>query len=328
MNGMNEKLAEINAIIEKHSSFLITSHMDPDGDSIGSQMALYYSLINRGKKAIAVNQGAIPAQYSFLDREKIIRFTGDALEFTPEVVVVLECPLLDRIGFVRKLIPDSAILINIDHHNDNENYGLINVVDETSSAVAEILYLMFEEDNREITPRIAELLYGAIASDTDRFRFESTTARCMSIASKLIEIGARPKEIADNLYSGMSPSTVKLLGHTLAGLKTLSGGKIGYFTITRENVEKSGASIQNSEGFVDYILTVDGVRMGFLFKELPEDRVKVSVRTQNGIDSAVFASHFNGGGHTNAAGFIVDGRFDDVVQQVMKKATEYIGGDD
>jgi len=325
---MTEKLAEINDILEKHSSFLITSHMDPDGDSVGSQMALYYSLINRGKKVIAVNQGAIPAQYGFLDREKIIRFSEPSLEFTPEVVVVLECPLLDRIGFVKKLIPDSAILINIDHHNDNENYGSINVVDETSSAVAEILYLMFEENNQEITPRIAELLYAAIASDTDRFRFESTTSRCMSIASKLIEKGARPKEIADNLYSGMSPGTAKLLGHTLAGLQTLSGGKIGYFTITRENVEKSGASIQNSEGFVDFILTVNGVRMGFLFKELPEERVKVSVRTQNGIDSAVFASHFNGGGHTNAAGFIVNGRFDDVVRKVINKATEYIGGDD
>jgi phosphoesterase RecJ-like protein len=323
---MNKKLAEINAIIEKHSSFLITSHMDPDGDSIGSQMALYYSLINRGKTVAVVNQGAIPGQYKFLDREKIVQFSAESLEFTPEVVVVLECPSLDRIGYVKKLIPDSATLINIDHHNDNENYGLINVVDESSSAVAEILYLMFEEDNLEITAEIAELLYAGICSDTDRFRFESTSSRCMLIASKLIEKGARPKEVSDNLYTGMTSSTIQLLGHTLASLKTLAGGEIGYFSVTMKDVEKSGASIENSEGFVDFILTVNGVRMGFLFKELSEDQVKVSVRTQNGIDSAEFAAYFNGGGHTNAAGFIKSGRFDDVVQEVMKKATEYIGG--
>jgi phosphoesterase RecJ-like protein len=324
---MNKKLAEINAIIEKHSSFLISSHMDPDGDSIGSQMALYYSLINRGKTAAIVNQGAIPAKYRFLDPDKTVRFSADELEFNPEVVVILECPSLDRIGFVKELIPDSAILINIDHHNDNENYAFINIVDKNSSAVAEILYLLFEEDNSEITPAIAEQLYAGISSDTGRFRFESTSSRCMLIASKLIEKGARPKEISDNLYSGMLPSTIQLLGHTLAGLKTLAEGKIGYFTITRKDLEKSGASIENSEGFVDFILSVYGIRMGFLFKELSDDQVKVSVRSQNGFDSAKFAAFFNGGGHTNAAGFSRSGHFDKVVQEVMKKATEYIGGD-
>jgi phosphoesterase RecJ-like protein len=324
---MNKVLSEINAIIEKHSRFLISSHLDPDGDSIGSQMALYYSLINRGKTAAIINQGTMPAKYRFLDPDKIIQFSPEKPGFTPEVVIILECPSLDRIGFVRELIPDSAVLINIDHHNDNENYAFVNIVDKESSAVAEMLYFLFEEAGVEITPEIAKQLYAAISSDTGRFRFESTTSRCLQVASKLIEKGARPKEIADNLYSGMSPSTIQLLGHTLASLKTDAEGKIGYFIITRESLEKSGAAIENSEGFVDFILSVFGIRMGFLFKELSDDEVKVSVRSQNGFDSARFAALFDGGGHTNAAGFTMNGRIENVVGEVMQKATEYIGGE-
>jgi len=246
---MKDKLAEINALIEKHSRFLITSHVDPDGDSIGSQMALYHSLLNNGKKAEIVNQGSIPAKYRFLDPDKVIRFSLEKLAFSPEVVIVLECPSLDRIGFVKELIPDSAILINIDHHNDNEDYGYVNITDKKSSAVAEILFFLFEEGKTEITPGIAKQLYAAISSDTGRFRFGSTTSRSMSVASKLIEKGANPKEIADNLYSGMLPSTMQLLGHTLASLKLEASGKIGYFTLTDESLKKSGAEIKNSEGF-------------------------------------------------------------------------------
>jgi phosphoesterase RecJ-like protein len=326
MNQMKVKLAEINALVEKHDRFLITSHVDPDGDSIGSQMALYCSLLNRGKKVEIVNQGTLPAKYRFLDPDKVIRFSSERLSFLPEVVIVLECPSLDRIGFVKELIPDSAILINIDHHNDNEDYGYVNITDKESSAVAEILFFLFEEGRSEITPEIAKQLYAAISSDTGRFRFGSTTSRSMLVASKLIEKGANPKEIADNLYSGMLPGTIKLLGHTLASLKVEAGGKIGYFTLSDENLKKSGAEIENSEGFVDFILSIDGVMMGFLFKELSGDEVKVSVRSQNGYDSARFAAMFDGGGHTNAAGFSRRGKIEKVVENVLKKALEYIGG--
>lgn len=322
---MKKKLAEINEFINRYNRFLITSHMDPDGDSIGSQMALYYSLVNRGKTAAVVNQGSIPAKYRFLDPDRIVRFSPDKLPFLPEVVIVLECPSLDRIGFVRDLVPESAILLNIDHHNDNENYGRVNIVDKESSAVAEVLYFLFEEGKSEITPGIARQLYAAISSDTGRFRFGSTTSRSMYVASRLIEKGADPKEIADNLYSGMSPNTIKLLGLTLASLKVELEGKIGYFVIAREDLEKSGAVIENSEGFVDFILSINGVRMGFLFKELADGIIKVSVRSQNGYDSAEFASLFNGGGHTNAAGFSEKGELEPVVKRVMEKAREYIG---
>lgn len=324
MDLTKNKFAEINSIIDKHERFLITSHLDPDGDSLGSQMALYYSLRDRGKTVAVINQGSIPAKYRFLDPQSIIKSSPDGLTFLPEVVIILECPTLERIGFVRDLIPQSATILNIDHHNDNENYGLVNIVDKESSAVGETLYFLFEEGGNIITREIASQLYAAISSDTGRFRFGSTTARCMRVASELVNKGADPKEISDHLYSGMAPNTLSLLGRTLAGLKTMAGGRIGYFTITLKDLRESGARIEDSEGFVDFILSVHGVMLGFLFKELSESEVKVSVRSQNGFDSAGFAALFNGGGHTNAAGFTRKGEFAKVVSEVTNKAQEYI----
>ena len=323
MKPMKSKFAEINSVIAKRDRFLVTSHLDPDGDSLGSQMALYHSLLDRGKTVAVVNQGSVPAKYGFLDPEGVIKFSPEGLSFVPEVVIILECPSLDRIGFVKDLIPESAILLNIDHHNDNENYAYVNIVDKESSAVAETLYFLFMEGNVAITPIIARQLYAAISSDTGRFRFGSTTSRCMSVASDLIASGADPKEIADHLYSGMAPGTLQLLGRTLSSLKTLAHGKLGYFTITLDDVRESGAHIQDSEGFVDYILSVQGVRVGFLFKEFSNNEIKVSVRSQNGFDSSGFAAMFNGGGHTNAAGFTKSGTLGTIVDEVMKKAQEY-----
>lgn len=321
---MNKKLHEINAVINNHKFFLITSHMDPDGDSLGSLMAMYYSLVDRGKKVCIMNQGAIPEKYRFMNPDNLIINSAGKLPFEPEVIIVLECPSLDRIGFVRDLIPKSAFMINLDHHNDNENYANINLIDSDSSAVAEVLFFLFEEDRVTITPDIAKLLYAAISADTGRFRFGSTTSRCMNVASKLIEKGANPKEISDHLYSGILPNTMQLLGITLSSLKITSDGLIGYFIIKNDDVSKSGADLRNSEGFVDFILSVSGVQLGFLFKELSGDEVKISVRSQNGYDSALFASKFSGGGHTNAAGFSRKGQIDKVVNEVIENAQEFV----
>ncbi len=321
------EIIEIIEIIKSRNRFLITSHMDPDGDSIGSQLALYHILRSLGKEAMAVNQGAMPSKYKFLDPDGIIRFSGSDLPFVPEVVFLMECPSPERIGFVRSLIPESAFTVNIDHHKDNTEYGDINLVDAVSGAAAEILYFIFHIGGFEITPEMAKQLYAALASDTGRFRFSSTTARSMMVASRLIELGADPKYISDRLYADFSPETMRLLGTTLSGLRLEADGKIGYLVITLKDLMASGAGIENSEGFVDFIQSINGVNLGFLFKELPSNEVKVSVRSQNGFDSARFASIYNGGGHTNAAGFMRSGNLDEIIKDVVARAAEFINGD-
>lgn len=320
------EIDQILSTIKENDSFLITSHMDPDGDSIGSQMGLYYALRDISEEIVIVNQGAMPAKYSFLDSENAFRSRPEELKFEPGVVFIIECPSLDRIGFVRDLIPESAKTINIDHHPDNSHYADINLVDPESSAAGEIIYFLLESGGYQITPQIAGQLYAAIAADTGGFRFESTTARGMKMASELIERGADPKLIADRLFKSFSPETIRLMGRTLARLNLEADGKIAYVTITLDDLNESGADIENSEGFVDYTLAISGITMGLLFKEISSAEVKVSVRSQNGLDAAAFAKMFNGGGHTNAAGFKQQGRLDNIVNHVISRAKEFVNG--
>lgn len=323
---MNVEMDRILSTIEKNNKFLITSHMDPDGDSIGSQLGLYHALRDAGKETVIVNQGAIPSKYYFLDPDGVIKSRPEGIEFEPRVVFIIECPSLERIGFVRDLIPDSAITINIDHHPDNSQYADIDLVEPESSAAGEIIYFMLESGGYEITPEIAGQLYAAIAADTGGFRFRSTTARGMKIASELIQRGADPKFISDCLFNNFSPETIRLMGSTLASLKLEADGSIGYVTITLNDLKGSGADLQNSEGFVDFTLAISGIMLGLLFKEVSQDEVKVSVRSQNGLDAAAFAGMFDGGGHANAAGFRLQGPLDNIVDHVISRAKEFVSG--
>ena len=323
---MKNKLAEINAFIEKHDHFLIASHMDPDGDSIGSQLAIYHALIDAGKQATIVNQGHLPSRYRFLDPSGIIHPSVYDHNLTAQAVFFVECPSLDRIGFVRDMIPDPAITINIDHHLNNTLYADVNIVDSESCAAAEIVYTLLRMGDFEITPEIAKQLYAAIISDTGRFKFDSTTATGMRVASELIGYGADPKTISDHIYNQYSAATIHLLGRTLSQMKLAGGDRIGCMHISRKDLREIGARAEDSEGFVDYSLAVHGVQLGIMLKEMDDKEIKVSVRSQDGIDALGFAKLYGGGGHSNAAGFIQEGNLEDVTSMVLERAVEYLDG--
>jgi phosphoesterase RecJ-like protein len=311
--------------MREKDTFLITSHKDPDGDSIGSQMGLYHALIDTGKKAVIINQGGMPDKYNFLDPDGVINFGLQALSFIPDAAFILECPSLDRIGFVSGLIPKTSITVNIDHHLGNENYANVNYVDTASCAVGEIIYAILKFGEYDISREISESLYGAIISDTGNFRFASTTARGMEAAAELVSHGARPKVISDNIYSRFSLETTRLLGYALESLRTIADGQIGYMIVTRDYVRNARARIEDSEGFVDFSLAIKGVRLGILFKEVNENEIKISIRSQNGLNAVSFAKMFEGGGHANAAGFTLKGSLDGAMKDVLDKAIEYVG---
>jgi phosphoesterase RecJ-like protein len=321
---MQAEMDRILSLIDNNTDFLITSHMDPDGDSIGSQLALCHALKNAGKNVAVMNQGDLPSRYRFLDPNRIIITDGRSPRFEAAVVLIIECPHMERIGSVKSIIPDSAVTVNIDHHPDNSSYADFNLVDPESSAAGEMLFLLMERGGIEITSEIAMQLYAAIVSDTGGFRFSSTTSRAMRIASDLIDRGADPKLVADGIFNAFSAETIRLLGITLAGLRLEAGGKIGYLTITRKDLENSGAELANSEGFVDFTLGISGIMMGILFKEVSQSEIKVSIRSQNGLDAASLARRFKGGGHENAAGFTGKGTMNDVIDRVLSSAREYV----
>jgi len=322
----SSEIKQIIDIFGQEDNFLLTAHQDPDGDSIGSLIGLALYLESLGKKIIIYNEGRLPQKYRFLDPDNRIHFTVRQPDFKPAVAVILECPEYSRIGFVKELITDEMVIVNIDHHPRNAHYGKINYIDESACAVAEILYRIIKTSGHKITPRIAEAFYTAIASDTGRFKFTNTNSDCFNTAAELTKAGANPKIIADKIFSSYSAGTMKLLGHLLQTLELHANGQICILKLRLDDLVKYGVPIEETEGIIDYSLAIAGVKVGILFKEKSERTVKVGLRSQNGINIAKYAMSKGGGGHANAAGFSIDSAFDEAIRQTVTGVAEYLNG--
>lgn len=307
MRKMEKTFKKIIDFIHASQRILITSHRDPDGDSIGSQLALDGFLQNFGKPTRIINQGCLPHRYAFLDpRKKIEKFNQSAegrdLDFKPDLVFVLECPSLDRLGEVKNIVPVKSKLVNIDHHPDNERFGTINYVDLKASAVGEMIYSLLKTYDFPINSMMANQIYAAILTDTGRFRYSNTSAKCLSICAELIKLGADPKTLTNTIYFNHSLSFLKLLGTILENLEVRDTGKICSMTIDRRLLSELGVNHQEIEGIVGYSLFLSGVEIGLLFTETKEGKTKVNLRSQNDFDVSRLAKMFGGGGHKNAAG--------------------------
>jgi len=311
-------------IIEKENDFLLTSHQDPDGDSIGSLIGLYKFLKGIGKRVVAYNEGRLPDKYKFLVSNGEIRFSQIPPEFTPRVAIILECPDISRIGFVKDMIDKGMTIINIDHHPKNMRYGDLNCVDESASAVAEVLFDIIKSNGHDLAPEIAESFYAAIASDTGRFKFSNTSAKCMSTASQLVAAGAKPKDISDKVFSSFNAGTLKLLGSLLVNLELHDNGRICILKLTLDDLNKYRVKVEDTEGIIDYSLLISGVKVGILFKERDAHAVKVGLRSQNGIDISAYARAHGGGGHANAAGFTLNESFNGAVAKTIAEVAEFL----
>jgi phosphoesterase RecJ-like protein len=309
---MKGKLKKILEFIKVNKRILITSHRDPDGDSIGSQLALAELVKNFDKGGRVINQGELPGKYTFLDPQGIIENVevlkkdknerGD----DPDLVLVLDCTSLSRLGEVEKMIPPSAKLINIDHHPDNENFGVFNYVDESASATGEIIFSLLRAARFSITSLMANQLYAAILSDTGRFKFSNTSPDCLRVCAELLEAGANPKFVTNQIYFNHSISYLKLLGSILSSPQILDNGRICIMILKRELMRELKIDPKEVEGVVDYSLFLKGVEIGLLFTEKGDHKTKVNLRSQKHFDVSKIARVFGGGGHRNAAGCILN----------------------
>jgi phosphoesterase RecJ-like protein len=307
MEKMEKTFEKIIDIVHASQRILITSHCDSDGDSIGSQLALDGFLRSFGKPTRIINQGCLPCRYLFLDPEKRIEgFAAGTQEknfhFHPDLVFVLECTCLDRLGEVKRIIPQQSKLVNIDHHPDNGRFGTLNYVDLEASAVGEMIYFLLKDYNFPITPMMASQIYAAILTDTGRFKYANTSARCLSICAELIKLGADPKILTNKIYFDHSVSFLRLLGNILERLEVRNGGKTCSVSIDRPLLSNYGVKPEEIEGIAGYSLFLSGVEIGVLFTEIDEHKTKVSLRSQDAFDVSKLAKIFGGGGHKNAAG--------------------------
>ncbi len=310
---MNPNLQKIVEFVERHHSFAVLSHSRPDGDSLGSSVALGCALKQLGKQVDILQADPVPEAYSRLPAVNLVRIDSE-LRGDYDSLIVLECNDLSRTGLGN--LQDNHV-INIDHHSNTDTFGDLNWVDDSAAAVAELVYALILTLEAEITPSIASNLYAAILTDTGSFQFSNTTRKTFSITADLVAKGARPAEIAGAVYMSQPLSRIRLLVEVLGTLQVHPTKPIAWILLTREMLHKTGASKDLTEGFVNYPLSLNGVHAVAFFREEGSDTTRVSLRSSGRLDVATIARHRGGGGHRNAAGLTVSASLAEAVEQVV-----------
>jgi len=312
-------LAAIRDVIAAATRVLVVSHVDPDGDAIGTTLAVADYCRSVGAEIIIVRQDDIPGKYRFLAGVDQIKHVDDIPgSFSVDTATVLECPKLERAGRAAKFLRDGVRIVNIDHHPDNRIEAEVSWLDPGRSSVGEMVYDFFQAVGYAVKPEAAEQLYTAIMTDTGQFRFTNTSPRTMVIAGELIAAGAAPKKISDHVYYNLPVAAMRLLGTVLSGIKFYDDDRVCLLTLTKEMLANSGARMSDTEGLVDFTLFSAGVDSGALLRELDDGTTKVSLRSRNGVNVSRIARFFGGGGHVNAAGCKIAMPLDAAREELLK----------
>lgn len=326
---MIEGIRSISDVILANRKFLVTSHVFPDGDSIGSMLALMLGLVKLRKQVIAVCPSPVPETYTFLPGSHFIKTPGEVLNDSPseglDLAIVLDCSDPERAGSVLSLLGEGVKLINIDHHTTNKSFGSWNYVDVRAGAVGEQIYRLLRSLRAPIDKDMATCLFTAIATDTGFFRFANTTVNTFDVAGKLTKLGATPSFISERVYETKPYSSLKLLGEVLSSLELSKCGRVAWVVITRRMMEEFNVDEEQTEGFVTYGRTVKGVEVSVLFRETQNGEIRVAFRSRNGVDVDRIASAFGGGGHPRAAGCALKGSLDEVKDRVLTQVFEKVG---
>ncbi len=328
---MTREFDQFRSIVEACRTVVLSTHINPDADGIGSELALSAYLKGLGKRISIINHSETPDNLLFLDpHHDVLRFDATrhpAAIKNADLICVIDTNHLDRLADVKPMVAESkAKKICIDHHLEPGSFADLYILDEESTATGEIIYkLITSLDAKAITKEVANHLYAAIMTDTGSFRYPKTDAEMHRIIAHLIDCGADPTDIYQNLYEQGPAGRVRLLGMALASLRLAHGDKVAYMNLTRKMFQDTNTTEADADAFVPYTLTIHGVQIGLLFTELPNDVIKVSFRAKGDIWVNKLAQEFGGNGHQHAAGARIHNVvLEDVIQQVIAKAKNYI----
>jgi phosphoesterase RecJ-like protein len=319
LSCVEDALSEIKRLIEENRSFVLLEHQKPDGDCVGSGLALVLALQSLKKQALLVSHDPHPAVYDFLPGNEYHTRAQyiEPEDFHADVAIFIDCTDPARAGKGLDLAGKS-IWVNIDHHVSNSGFGDVSLVCPDASATGEIVYRLLGVMGVPITKEIATCLYVAIATDTGGFRYQNTTRSTFEIAGALTGHGANPWEIAELIFETRSVSSVLLLGKALNTLKISRGGKLATIAVTREMMAQAGASPVETEGIVSYPRSISGVEVSLFFREMEDGSgFHVSFRSRSKVDVSEIAMRLGGGGHPRAAGALVSGTLDEASQKVL-----------
>jgi len=328
---MKLEIEKFKKLINDCTDFILTTHINPDGDALGSEIALALYIKSKNKNPHIINYDATPKNYAFLENLfPISRFDAqihNTIIKNTEVIILLDANQLERLREMSKPVKEShAIKVCIDHHLEPTDFADYYFVDEQSPATAEILFELLNtiEGKNFLNPAIATALYTAIMTDTGSFRYPRTDARVHSIIAELINAGADPVQIYEDIYECFSSEILKLLGLALSNIKLEHNGKVAYMVINREMLKATGTTEIDSESFIPYTMMIKGVQIGVLFTEL-ENEIKISFRSKGNIEVNKLAKEFGGNGHKNAAGARVKTtNLENIVSSVLKSCKRYL----
>ena len=324
MNERDTKFAEIGRVMREHNKFAVLSHVRPDGDALGSTLALALSLKGLGKEVRAWNEEGMLEKYNFLAQAELLTQPPSEPEDF-DVVVALDTAVQNRLGTTTSAVRHAKLWINIDHHPSNPRYGDLVYIDPTAPATGQILFEFLTNQNFPITPEIAENLYAAISTDTGSFQYPNTTARTFEIAAELVRCGVEVGRISQLLYENFPRRRIELLRELLGTMQFGCDGKLAWFSLSQAAALALGVIPEDNEGLIDHLRAIRGVIVAVFFEELADGKVRVSMRSKSdAVDVCAICQKFGGGGHTLAAGARVRGTLAEVEQKVLEEVCDVV----
>lgn len=324
-NSIKQLSKDFLNLVNNHSSICITCHVNPDGDSVGSVLALGLSLIEKGYSNITMYiPDDIPDNLKFLPKINLIKNSISNMEF--DMVIALDCGDKKRISIDNKTLESVDCLINIDHHITNTEFGDFNFVNPSASSTAEIIYQILEYIDVEINKDIATALYTAISTDTGSFKYDNCTSYTHKIIAKLLSIGIDVNLINVNLYQSRSIEKTRLLINSLNSLELLYNGKLAIAEVTQFMIKNCNANIEDADYIIDFIRDIKGVEVACLLKEIDNNEIKISLRSKTNFDVSLVAKNFQGGGHTKAAGCTINSTLEKSKKLILEEIHRLLRG--
>ena len=316
-------LAAIADAIRSHDRFLLVTHENPDGDALGSILAMKLALDALGKDSVMYLYGnaPLPAEYSFMPLDELRRELPE--DWRERVLIALDCANESRLGPDSEPLDGAPLVLDIDHHHDNSRFGTLNLIVPNASSTGEVLRDLFAELGVDLTPDLAEALYIALVTDTGRFQYSNTTAKSLRLAAELVEAGADLHRIFQGVYETVQFAKLKLLARALERAQIYDGGRLVVSYLLRSDFADIGAAEAYSEGIIDYLRAVEGADMAALIREPPRSdgpTRRVSLRASNDeLDVSAIARKSGGGGHRQAAGFSSDDSVEGITQFIQRE---------
>lgn len=323
MNLMMNDVKEVFNLINSSQNICIAGHKAPDGDCIGSVMALYEFLKPFNKKLTVYIDGIIPFNYKPFVKEDVIAKEYDNNEF--DLLFVLDCSDAERLGKFKDVLKNAKKSVCIDHHKTNESYADINIIDSSMSSTGELLYDILKISGRQLTKQIAEYIYIAILTDTGKFSYSNTTGQTHEKTAELIELGVGVAEIDNIVYNSKPSNVVKAFIECIGGIELYYDNKFGITSITKDILERNSVNMGDIDGVVEFIREIKEVEVSCVLKEYEEKNTKVSLRSKNDIDVSAVSVKFRGGGHARAAGFEIDDTVENTKKLLIETFKEQFG---